>query len=272
MPGDGSTRAALRSSAAESGQLQTLHRALDVLEALVENGESSVADLSGQLGLARSTTHRLLTTLTTRGYVRQDSSTGGYRIGVRSLEIGSAFMAQNHLRDLAHPILKELNRQFNETIGLAILDGDEAVYVDLVEANQTLRTFARIGARVPLYCTGVGKALLMGFGDEEIKRYARTKMFRPFTPSTITSPVALIAGIQKARATGYVLDREEHSVGVRCGSAPVLNHAGQVIAALSISGPTYRLVDNVWIMTTTAIAAAAREISRLFGFQGPVKR
>jgi DNA-binding IclR family transcriptional regulator len=257
-----------RSSAAETGQLQTLHRALDLLEAMA-GAECSLAGLSETLGLARTTTHRLLATLTTRGYVQQDAQTGRYRIGIRTFEIGSVFLSQNQIKDLAHPILRELNQQFNETITLAILSGDEAVYVDVVESSQTLRTFARVGARVPLHSTGVGKALLMGFSPSELARYAKVRPFQPYTQHTVTSVDVLVNEIHRAREVGYVLDREEHYMGVRCGAAPVWNHTGAVVAALSISGPTYRIVDKFWITTAQAVAAAARELSRCMGYQEP---
>lgn len=255
-----------RSAAAEKGQLQTLHRALDLLEVLAEAGQVTLSGLSEQLGLARTTTHRLLTTLTTRGYIRQDPMTGHYSVGIRTFVVGSAFVAQNQVRDLARPFLRELNQQFNETISLAVLDGDEAVYVDVVDSKQTLRTFARVGARVPLYCTGVGKALLTGFGATELARYTGTHPLRPFTPSTITSADALRGEIRRAQETGYVLDREEYTAGVRCGAAPMRNHAGQTVAALSFSGPAYRIVGKFWTVTAGAVAAAAQELSRSLGF------
>lgn len=257
-----------RSAAAETGQLQTLHRGLDLLEALAAGGEATVASLSERLGLARSTTHRLLATLAARGFVRQDAETGRYLVGIRTFEVGAAFLAQNQIKDLARPILRELNQQFNETIALAVLDGHEAVYVDVVESNQTLRTFARIGARVPLYCTGVGKALLLGSTPAELARYARAQAFTAFTPATHTTLEALQKDLQRAQEAGYVLDREEYLIGVRCGAAPVHNHAGQVVAALSISGPVYRFVEKFWLTAAASVAAAARELSRALGYPG----
>jgi DNA-binding IclR family transcriptional regulator len=257
---------ATRSAASETGQLQTLHRALDLLEALAV-GENSAVHLSEELGLARSTTHRLLTTLTSRGYLRQDPGTGRYRMGLRTFEVGLAFAAQSQITDTAHPILRELADQFNETVAMAELDGDEAVYVDVVESKQTLRTFARIGARVPLHPTGVGKALMMGFSPAEIQRYCKTHKLIAYTPTTIITPDVLIGEISRAQQVGYVLDREEYHFGVRCGAAPVRNHAGQVIAALSISGPAYRVVDKVWTTAAQAVAAAAAELSRSLGYK-----
>lgn len=237
------------------------------MEALAVGGENTVAQLSEELGLARSTTHRLLTTLTTRGYVRQDAASGRYRIGLRTFEVGSAFVAQSQITDIARPIMRELNRQFNETVSLAVIDGDEAVYVDVVESNQTLRTFARVGARVPLHPTGVGKALMMGFSPADLNRYLKARPLKAYTPTTITSAETLMSEIQRAQSPGYILDREEFHFGVRCGAAPVRNHAGQVIAALSISGPAYRIVDKFWLTTASAVAAAAQELSRSLGYQ-----
>ncbi|HYG60119.1 MAG TPA: IclR family transcriptional regulator [Symbiobacteriaceae bacterium] len=260
-------RLAPRSAAADSGQLQTLHRALDLLEALAAGGEASVANLSETLGLARSTTHRLLTTLTSRGYVKQDAAGGRYRVGLRTFEVGSSFLTQNPLKDVARPIMRELVQQFNETVSLALLDGDAAVYVDMVESNQTPRTFARVGARVPLYATGVGKAMLMGMTSAELQQYFKDRRLKAYTSTTLTSPDTLRSEFQRAQAMGYVLDREEYQVGVRCGAAPVRDHSGRAFAALSISGPAYRIVDKVWLTASGAVAAAALELSRSLGYK-----
>jgi len=255
-----------RSGAAETGQLQTLHRAFDLLERLAHGGDAGLSDLAAELNLARTTTHRLLTTLTARGYVRQDDTSGRYRVGIRSFEVGSAFCSQNQVKDLARPVLRELNQQFNETITLAMLDGDEAVYLDLVESRQTLRTFARAGVRVPLHCTGVGKALLMGFSPSELNQVLHGPLTR-FTPTTLTSIQTLTAEIKRALEVGYILDREEYHLGVRCGAAPIRDHSGQVTAALSVSGPSYRFSDKLWLTAARSVAAGAQELSRQLGYR-----
>jgi len=261
-----------RSTAAATGQLQTLHRALDLLEVLAEEREASLSALSERLGLARSTAHRLLTTLTARGYTVRNADTGSYGIGIRSFQVGSAFRPHHQLTALARPIMRELNHQFNETISLAVRDGDEAVFVDVVESNQTLRTFARVGARVPLYCTGVGKALLLCAAEGELERYARGRRLKGFTPATVISLEALALEAQRAQRSGYVLDREEYDWGVRCGAAPIYDHSGQVLAAMSVSGPAYRMVEKVWLAAAEAVAAACRELSRALGHSRPAPR
>lgn len=227
-----------------------------------------MAALSADLGLARTTTHRLLTTLASRGYVNQENATGLYGIGLRALEVGAAYAAPGQITERARPIMRELNRQFNESTALAVLDGDEAVYIDVVESTQTLRTFARVGARVPLYCTGVGKALLLGFSAADLSRYAKACRLPRHTPTTIASSEALAAELQKAQSVGYILDREEFHEGVRCGAAPIRDQMGRVIAALSISGPAYRVVDKIWTTMAGAVGAAARELSRSCGYRG----
>jgi len=273
MPDNPDQTPSARSAAAETGQLQTLHRALDVLESLAHGGEAGLSDISARLGLARTTIHRLLTTLTARGFVRQDGITRRYRVGIRSFEVGSAFSSQNQVKDLARPVLRELNQQFNETITLAMLDGGEAVYLDLVESNQTLRTFARVGVRVPLHCTGVGKALLMGFSASDLAHFVRQPL-PGYTPSTLTSSETLTAEVKRALEVGYILDREEYHLGVRCGAAPIRDHSGQVTAALSVSGPSYRFNDKLWLTAARSVAAAAQELSRQLGYNpaGSTKR
>lgn len=268
MPRPRSTAAPIGSAAAQTGQLQTLHRALDLLERLAGNGSTSLGALSQELGLARATTHRLLTTLTSRGYLMQDPDTGRYAIGLRTFEVGASFLAQNPLKEIARPVLRQLHQQFDETLSLAVQDGDEAVYVDVVESNQTLRTFAQVGARVPLYATGVGKAMLMCFAPPDLERYLKTHPLRPFTPTTVTAAEALLSELQRAQQTGYVLDREEYHAGVRCGAAPIRNHSGQVIGVISISGPAARVTGRFWTTAAAAVAGAAAQLSRSLGYPG----
>lgn len=272
--GTGARRATgARSAAAETGQLQSVHRALDLIEALAaQNGNGTLAALADGLGLARSTAHRLLATLTARGYINQDPLTGRYRIGVRAFDVGCTFLDQNQLRDVARPVMRQLVTQVNETVNLAVLDGDEAMYVDMADSTQTVRTFARIGARVPLHCTGVGKALMTGMSPQEVRRVARQQGLRRYTPTTCTRAEDLLAEVTRAAELGYVLDREEYDLGVRCAAAPVRDHTGKVVAAMSTSGPAYRISDTQLLALASRTRAAAEELSRALGYRPPAEQ
>lgn len=263
------TQKTTASRAASTGQLQSVHRALDLLEALADpQQQKTLSALAGQLGLARSTTHRLLSTLVNRGYAGQEPDTGHYNLGVRAYQVGSAFLDQHQLRDVSRPIMRALVGQVNETVNLAVMDQDEAVYVDNIDSSQTVRTFARIGARVPLHATAVGKALLTGLSAPEVRRIVMQRGLPRFTGSTTTHLDALLADLERHTKLGYVLDQEEYHVGVRCAAAPVRDHTGRVIASLSASGPAYRIDDAHLRSVAARVRAAAEELSRQMGYAG----
>lgn len=248
------------------GGVQSVHRTLDVLEALAaRGGEANFAMLREDLGLPPSTLHRILATLVSRGYVRQDPYNGRYRIGSRAFQVGSHFLEPGNLRDLARPVMRALAARVGESVNLAVRDGDAAMYVETVESSQTVRTFARIGARVPLHCTGVGKALLSGASPEEVRRIARQQGLKAYTPHTLTRVADLLAEVNRVRELGYALDREEYELGVRCAAAPVHDHIGHVVAALSASGPAYRLTDETLGTLSRSVREAAVELSRALG-------
>lgn len=249
------------------GGVQSVQRTLDVLEALAaRGGEAAFAQIKDDLGLPPSTVHRILATLASRGYVRQDPYTGRYRIGSRAFQVGCCFLEPGNLRDLARPVMRALVARAGESVNLAVRDGDAAMYVETAESSQTVRTFARIGAQVPLHCTGVGKALLLGASPEEIRRIARQCGLKAYTPHTLTRLEDLLAEVVRGREAGYVLDREEYELGVRCAAAPVRDHTGQVVAALSASGPAYRLTDATLATLARWVRAAAEELSRALGY------
>lgn len=268
-------RSAPRSTPGPAGgeQVRALHRALDILEVLAESRASvPLADLADRLGLPRSTAHRLLATLASRGYVAQDPETGRYRIGVRAFEVGSAFTSQTRLRDVARPFMRHLQEESGETVNLAVLDGGEAVYVDQVESTRMVRTFADTGARVPVHCTGVGKALLAGLGDSEIRRIIRSHGLPAFTPQTITNLKTLMEDLRQGRKLGYFVDNEEREPGVRCAAAPVYDHTGRVIAALSISAPAYRTGDASLAEMGQKVRRAALAVSQALGYRPEARR
>lgn len=262
-----------RSNGARSGQLQSVLRALDVLEAVAGRGEdAALSDLREELKLPASTVHRLLATLASRGYISQDAYTGRYRIGIRAFEVGNGFLEQTQVRDVARPIMRRLADQADESVNLALPDGSQAVYVEVAECKKTVRTFAHIGGRVPLYCTGVGKALMSAMTTQEVRRIVRQSGLRAHTPSTITKLEVLLDEIARGQDLGFVLDREEYEPGVRCAAAPVRDHSGRVRAAISISGPAFRVTENQLLTMGALVRQGAEELSRALGYQPAPRR
>lgn len=241
--------------------VRALDRGLLLLEVLSEARELPLSEVARRLHLPFSTTFRLLETLRRRGFVAQSSETGLYRLGIRAFEVGSTFLAQGQLRDVAHPIMDALVNELNETVNLAIQDGAEAVYIHRIESRLLVRKFTQLGGRTPLYCTGVGKVLLAWRPPEEAMALLGQSPLEPLTKHTMTDPQALLEELKRVRARGYAIDNEEREVGVRCVAAPVRDGKGRVIAALSLSAPASRLPRARVEKIAERVMAAADRIS-----------
>lgn len=246
--------------------VRALDRGLAILEALAREGELSLTQLAERVSLPNSTTYRLLETLRKRGFATQSEQTGLYRVGIRALEVGGSFAVRLRLHEVALPAMKALVDEVNETVNLAVLDGREAVYVGQVEGRQLVRMFTQIGARTPLYCTGVGKVLLAWRSAEEVRNLLGEGPYRSYTPRTITRLEPLLEELARVREAGYALDNEEREVGVRCVAAPIRDLSGQVVAALSLSAPASRLPDERARALAGRVQAAARQISAWLGY------
>jgi IclR family transcriptional regulator, acetate operon repressor len=224
--------------------VQSLDRALDLLEALAAADDSiSLSQLTEQVGLPLGTVHRLLSGLVERGYAAQERDSRLYGPGPRLLEVAARAAANRRfdLSRLARPILQQLTASTDETSNLLALQGDEGVYREQVPSSRLVRMFTEVGQRVPLYCTGGGKAILSGFSAEQLEAYLVRVPLQPFTSHTIVVPQRLREELSRARAQGFALDDEEREGGVCCVAAPIFDRFGRCVAALSISGPTTRM-------------------------------
>jgi IclR family transcriptional regulator, acetate operon repressor len=237
--------------------VQSLHRALDVLEELAAaGGTANLSDLAAACGLPVPTVHRLAATLTDRGYLRQ-AQDRRYSLGSRLVPLGAE--AHALLGGRALPVLRRLAELVGESANLAVLTQGSAEYVAQAPGRHTMRIFTEVGNRVALHCTGVGKALLAAVPPAQTRRLIGTGPLPARTAATITEPAALHAEIALIRARGYALDEGEMEVGVRCvaiglpGSAPM---------AVSVSGPAPRMTDDVVAVAVSALHAAAAELGR----------
>lgn len=251
--------------------VQSVDRTLDVLEALVaDEADISLSQLSEQLDLPLGTVHRLLASLIMRGYALQDRETRLYGPGPRLLEV--AARAAQHRRfqldRLARPLLHELTTATGETSNLLVRQGSDGVYREQVASPHMVRMFTEVGQRVPLYCTGGGKAILAGSDPALLASYLQATDFVAWTPHTITDPDQLQAELEAARRLGFAIDDQERELGVCCVAAPIYDHSGTCVAAISISGPITRL-DRA---RATALGPQVRELavrcSRMLGFSG----
>lgn len=221
--------------------------------------------------MTKSSVHRALATLTVHGFVEQDQTTRRYRLGMRLFEIGSAAVHQRGLHGAAQPALVELARVTGETCHLAVLSGTEAVYVYKIDGTSHFSMSSRVGGRAPSYCTSIGKVLLAWAGDALFERVVHDGL-RAFTPRTITSAKKLAEELEKVRKLGYAVDDTEYQEGLRCIAAPVRDHAGSVVAAVGIAGPTHRTADARFASLVREVEKAGSNVSRSLGYLATARR
>jgi len=224
--------------------MQSTDRILDLLEALVHaDDDVRLSDLHQQLGLPLSTVHRLLNALVVRGYVVQDLKTQRYGPGAKLLVLAAKVTSTNRFRlqRLAKPYLQQLTERTGETANLVLREGNEIVYIDQVLSPHSVKMFTEAGCRAPLYCTGAGKAILSSFTSQQLEAYLHDVKLERMTPRTITSADMLREELMCTRERGYAIDDEEREEGVRCVGAPIFDHLGTCIGAISISGPAFRM-------------------------------
>lgn len=237
-------------------RVQSLDRALDLLEALSGADELGVSELAAQTGLVPSTTHRLLGTLVDRGYAAQNPATGRYLLGYKLLQLtGGLSDRMARLRTAARPHLEAIQDETGETTNLCVLEGRNVVYVDSVSGTRSVRLFTDIGHAIPAHTSGAGKALLAWRDPIDVEALLGGSELPASTPRTLTTLGALQDDLAKIRRRGYSTDNEEHELGVGCVATPILNRAGAPLAAISVSGPTTRILHA----DTADIAGLLRE-------------
>lgn len=243
--------------ASASGGVQSLERAFDLLERMADaGGEVGLSELSASSGLPLPTIHRLMRTLVACGYVRQQSNRR-YALGPRLIRLGES--ASRLLGTWARPYLARLVEETGETANMALLDGDEIVYVAQVPSKHSMRMFTEVGRRVLPHSTGVGKALLAHAPADEVRALlARTGM-PAATEKTITTPDGFLAALDVVREAGYAVDDNEQEVGVRCLAVPVPN--SPTPAAISISGPAGRVTETATERIVPILQEVARDLS-----------
>ncbi|WDZ83622.1 IclR family transcriptional regulator [Micromonospora cathayae] len=229
-------------------------RTLDLLELLADQPRPwALGDLARALDIPKSSLHGLLRTLTSRGWVRADDTGTRFRLGMRALRVGAAYLDGDDNVDLLAGVLDELSRRFGEAVHLGRLDGDQVVYLAKRESVHRLRLYSAIGRRLPAHATALGKALLAGHPDDAVDQLL-TWPLPSLTPHTVTDRQALHAALAEVRTAGYAVDREENAEGIVC-FAMAVPLATPAVDAVSISVPVTRLRPDL----DTAIVAALRD-------------
>ncbi|MBN1966130.1 MAG: IclR family transcriptional regulator [Anaerolineae bacterium] len=250
--------------------VQSVERAFALLELLGGAVESmGLSELALHSDLPMGTVHRLLNTMVSLGYVEQDHETRKYALGIRLLHLRGAVTSRLNLGAHAMPIMKSLMRRVNETVHLAVLNQGEVVYIDRVEGFQTLGMYTQIGKRAPVHCTALGKVLLAHAAEDVLRQAVERHGLPRHTAKTLTEVEALRADLACIRERGYALDDEESEYGVRCVAAPVRDYRGNVIAAVSISGPAARVRPERDPELGAEVCWAAQRISEGLGYISP---
>jgi DNA-binding IclR family transcriptional regulator len=199
--------------------------------------------------------------------VDKNRETGRYRLGLRLFEFGSKAIAALDLRGHARPYLDQLQRELGETVFFCILDEGQVLYLEKVESQQSVRTGCTVGSRAPAYCTAVGKAMLAELPEAEVNDIIRRWGLKAITANTITTAAALRSELRAVRSRGYAIDNEEKEQGLRCVSAAVRGHSGTMFAALSVSGPAFRVTKERIPEIAEAVMRVASELSAELGYE-----
>jgi len=248
--------------------LRTVGDALNLLVRLSRAGApQGITELSRASGLRPSKIHRLLDTLRFEGWVEQDPATRKYSLGVSVLELADSKLKATDLVRTAEPFLRRLVEACGETAHLAVLSNGQVLYLDKKEASQALGLISRVGQTLPAHCTALGKVLLADLGEEERKRTAAGLGLKPYTKRTVTDYRRLKAELKKVRAQGFAQDREELVEGLCCLAAPVRDHTGRVVAALSVSVPAFRMNRAKEKLVREQAVGIARLLSRKLGYR-----
>ena len=252
------------------GGVQSVARALGLLRLIAGAEEGSrVSDLARAAGLPVSTAHRLLTTLEQHGFAQFEPASSLWHVGREAFAVGAAFGRRRSYVAPALPFLRQLRDTTRETANLGILDADQLVTVSQVESREIMRAISPPGGRVPVFCSGMGKAILSGWPDEDVLALAARTGLRPMTPRSLTGPERLLADLAATRARGYAIDDEEHVTGLRCIAAPVWSPQGEAACALSVSGLAARLTPERVPEVGARVRAAARALTAALGGQAP---
>jgi IclR family KDG regulon transcriptional repressor len=230
-----------------------------------QENELGITTLASRLRLAKSTVHRLAATLTSAGFLEQNSETGKYRLGVALFELGALVRRRMDVANEARPKLRELLEKTGETVQLGIVDHYSVLYVYEMESPRAIRMAAAVGGRAPLHCTAVGKVLL-AFQPADYMKQVIERGLTPYTAKTITKRDAVLGMLEEVRLREHAIDDEESEGGLRAVAAPVRNHSGAVIAALGVAAPVQRMSKKIMHTCVPSVIETANAVSARLGF------
>jgi DNA-binding IclR family transcriptional regulator len=244
--------------------VQSVDRALTILELLARDGEAGVTEIAAELGVHKSTAFRLLATLEAHRLVEQDGERGRYRLGVGNLRLAGATTARLDLVTEARLVCRQLAADTGETVNITVRSETSALYLDQVAGSSAVQSHNWVGQHIPLHATSNGKVLLSELTDAELKKAVPS--LPRVTDRTVTSRARLKAELAEVREAGYAVAVDELEIGLTAAAAPIRSAHGDVIASMSISGPTYRLNQEKLDTAVPQLVAAATEVSHRLGW------
>lgn len=244
----------------------TAARVVRVLEVLTQAGRPlSVTEIGQSLGADKSTVSRLLRDLAGHALLEREDGRGRFRLGIRLAQFARVALEGTDLRMVSAPRLRDLCDQTNESVHLATFRGEQVIYIDKVEASTFVRTSTEIGDVAPPHCTASGKAILAWLPEVVLARWLKGRRFPAYTERTMTTRTAILRHLREVRDQGYAVDDEEYVPDVRCVAAPILNHKGDVVASIGVSGLANRLKGERLQKVVAAVQKMAGVISAALG-------
>jgi IclR family transcriptional regulator, acetate operon repressor len=240
------------------GGVQSVDRALSIIETLAEDDEGyRLSDLAVRTGLSTSTVHRLLATLEKRRFVQFDRYESKWHVGAQSFAVGATFARRRNFVAQAMPYLRKLRDLTRETANLAVVDDGSIIVLTRIESREIMRSLTKVGGRVAMVASGVGKAVLATYSDQDVNAIIRRQGMPRLTEKSIVRASELFKELQTVRRQGYAVDDEEARMGLRCVAAVVYNDCGEPLAAISVSGMTSRVTND----RLPALGAIVREVA-----------
>ncbi|WP_204056753.1 IclR family transcriptional regulator [Microbispora corallina] len=256
------------SARSESGGVQSVDRAVSILEILSQRGEAGVSEIALEIGVHKSTAFRLLGALESRGLVEQAEDRGKYRLSFGIIRLAGGVAARLDLTQQARPVCRRLAEEIGETVNLAVARSHYAVNLDQVRGPSAVTAHNWVGQLTPLHATSSGKVLLAHLDERRRAQLITAAGLESYTPNTVTSPDVLRQQLDEARRRGYAVTVEEYEIGLNAIAAPIRSYEGDVVAAVSASGPAYRFSEKRMHELAPSLVAGADDISHRLGYVG----
>ena len=247
--------------------IQSIEKALDVIEVLSERDSVSLIELADLVSQPKSSLYRIILTLEKRGFISRSEEDGKYCLGYKQLVITKNLLERSSLRNAAITEMTKLVAQYGDTVNLCVLFEEEILYVEIIEGTYALRMSDKVGSKSPFHATATGKAIAAFLPRETVNDLIASKGLPGFTPNTLTDKVALFAELDQIKAQGFALDNEEIIQGARCIAVPIFDMFGHIQGAISLSGALHRLPNQQIPAVSAVLIQAGFNISQKLGHQ-----